>query len=96
MTDDMLYSRCATCGGTGKGEWQHAGPVRRLVCPPCGGDGWIPTGVTMGQLERMADAERALAGDPGLPAERRRAILAKLRGKVLVALGREGMLDGDD
>jgi len=76
---EKLYARCPMCKGS-------------LRFPdPAGGDcfctrgktpGWALIGVTMAQLERMTDLERALAGDPGLPTDRREAALRRVRAEL--------------
>lgn len=84
IADDMAYTRCEQCAGT----LTMARPPGPCWCTRSSTPGWVPTGVTLGQLERYADRERALAGDPGLPADRRLAILLKLRSRVTAAIGR--------
>jgi hypothetical protein len=83
----MTYSRCSFCGGTQTAQG--------LVCPCLKSPtpGWSPTGLTLGQLSRMANIERALQGDPGLPKEHRRQILTDLQMKVDAAYRRLVMED---
>lgn len=73
---EMTYARCPACRGS---TWLHGeGVGGATLCPCTRGEtpGWAPTGVTLGQIERMAELERALAGDPGVPEARRREALA--------------------
>lgn len=69
--DMKLYEKCPICDG--------------ISCPMCE-RGFIATGLTVGQVERMADIERAVAGYPGMPDARRLEILERLERKVAVAL----------
>lgn len=76
---EMIYVRCPACRGS---AWLHGEGVGLSAPCPCARTdhpGWAPTGLTMGQIDRMVDLERALAGDPGLPVERRREILRAAR-----------------
>ena len=91
---EMTYTRCPVCRGTlcitpeastdrEPACWPVNCPCARTASP-----GWAPTGLTLGQLDRLADVERALAGDPGLPEERRRAVLVTLRRRLREAESR--------
>ena len=80
----MTYTRCSICNGSltlsadiGGVEAEHRCPCTRSPTP-----GWSPTGVTLAQIDRMVDVERALAGDPGLPEQRRLEILTELDRKI--------------
>lgn len=73
----MTYTHCPICQGSLRGVL--ASQTRECPCVRSGHPGWAPTGVTLAQIERMADLERALSGDPGMPVERRREVLAEVR-----------------
>ncbi len=78
---EQLYQRCPICRGAPSFA-QDAFYDEFLVDCPCARSrtpGWTPIGLSLGQVERLADTERALSGDPGLPAERRGKALARVR-----------------
>lgn len=84
--DDMLYEKCAVCRGWGRlnldGSEYSPGTrtaTRPCVCVRSPTPGYTPTGLTTGQVERMVDKERAVQGDPGIPAGRRLAILRAMQ-----------------
>jgi hypothetical protein len=90
----MTFTNCEQCKGKlaifieskSQPGWFHP-----QDCPCTRGKepGWNETGLTMGQIERMADVERALQGDPGIPPERRNAILDDLERRLEKARGRQ-------
>lgn len=90
---EMTYTCCPVCQGSlrmSMGPDVPLSAIQQVPCPCTRGDtpGWAPTGVTLAQMDRMAETERALAGDPGVPESRRREVLARALARV--ALGREG------
>lgn len=92
---EMTYTRCPACRGSlhiVTGPDIPLAATQHVACPCARADtpGWAPTGVTLGQIERMAELERALAGDPGVPEARRRKALARAR----AALSREDATHG--
>lgn len=79
---EKLYARCPICKGTLRYPIPDGAPrmpSSDCLCSRGKTPGWVLVGVTMAQLERMADLERALAGDPGLPTERREKALQRAR-----------------
>jgi hypothetical protein len=84
--DEMTYSQCQMCGGTGRVPRPGGGAVS-CACLRSKSPGWSPTGVTVRQLERMAERERCLSGDPGVPLERRLRVLTDLRNRLDRAFG---------
>jgi hypothetical protein len=89
MASDMTYSRCDHCGGIGRVLVEKEYGWERTACPCVRSEspGWSPTGVTVRQLERMAERERCLSGDPGVPLERRLRVLTDLRNRLDRAFG---------
>lgn len=84
---EMTYTECGLCKRT---QWYPKYPT----CCPCvrsSTPGLSPTGVTVGQIERMVERERSLQGDPGVDAVVRRTVLAKLRQLLEAAEKREGI-----
>lgn len=81
---DMTYTRCPMCGGTE--VFLTTDGERPCPCMLSDHPGWAPTGLTLSQIERMAELERALAGDPGVTEGRRRQLLLQLRTRVRAAL----------
>ena len=82
--DRMTYTRCELCGGRGiiieqPPEQQRS---RMCLCARSATPGLNPTGLTIGQLDRLANLERALAGDPGIPAARQKQILEDLADRL--------------
>jgi hypothetical protein len=61
---EPLYQKCPSCD---RGVITTDNLVR--PCLRCHRDGYIPVGVTLGQVDRWGTWERWLAGDPSLPAE---------------------------
>ena len=93
--DDMTYTRCDLCNGTLEmvmtpasydevsGEIVYGDrTVSRCHCTRSPTPGWNPTGLTVRQLERMAERERVLSGDPGIPPDRRLKVLVDLRNRL--------------
>lgn len=82
---EQLYTRCPICQGK-KYTSKQISPGFAIghPCPCVGGEtpGWALTGLTMGQVERMVELERALAGDPGVPLDRRITVIQKVREKL--------------
>jgi hypothetical protein len=76
-----LYETCTLC------DRDHG----RETCPGCDGLGFTKTGLTLGQVERMAYREQCVAGDPGVPEEKRRDIVKKLKAKVDAEAKRLGL-----
>ena len=84
-----LYTRCSMCAGTCLLNAPHlASPC---LCTRSATPGWSPVGVTTAWLDRHAELERALAGDPGVPPDRRIRLLERLLERVQQALKREGV-----
>ena len=84
--NEMTYTPCPICLGT---TWmQEPGVPATKHCPCTRGappHGWSPTGLTLGQIDRMVERERALDGDPSVPVERRRKVLAIIRKRLETA-----------
>jgi len=82
---EPLYQRCPVCDGSRVHTWPSedgGSPPLRCPCNDSATPGWALVGVTVGQLDRMADLERTLAGDPGIPQPKRAAILAHVRARL--------------
>jgi hypothetical protein len=66
----------------------HHGLIPGGRCRLCDDVGFVPVGVTTGQVERWATWERWLNGDPGLPREEREAaaeyVLGRLKARGLI------------
>jgi hypothetical protein len=52
-----LYERCTLCNGSRVGKMGG-------TCLGCMAEGYIETGLTTGQVERLVEAERRRLGDP--------------------------------
>lgn len=80
--DHMTYTRCPRCDGTLVMPADLRTPTssggETCLCCLTPTPGLEPTGVTLAQLERFADRELAIAGDPGIPHARRGEILIDL------------------
>lgn len=87
---EPLYQKCEHCRAM---RDRVAGP-----CPSCNGTGYWPVGLTVGQVDRLVERERALKGDPGIPRERRRAVLEAVQREAAAAMvvlrSEEGKADG--
>lgn len=77
---EPLFTRCSICQGAG--HFDHGDG--RTVCPCVRTDhpGYAHVGLTLGQLDRMAERERVLQGDPGVPAERAGKVVADIRARL--------------
>lgn len=60
----MLYERCKACGGSGKVHGVNQFGVFVEAECSCRGTGFIETGLTVGQVDRLVKAELARLGDP--------------------------------
>lgn len=89
MADEMTYTRCQVCKGS---QLKTLFGLVSCHCHKSRTPGWAETGVTLDQLERFADWERALAGDPGMLGAKRQLIVSDLYRRALRAAKREGLL----
>ncbi len=85
----MTYTECPMCSGTLRIELRSKdGEKIRFNDCPCRASsrpGWAPNGLTIRQIDRMVERERILAGDPGIPPDRRARVLADIRNKLDMA-----------
>lgn len=80
----MTYTRCPVCENK-----QNRPPC---VCDRGEAPGYAATGLTLGQIDRMVERERALSGDPSLSLERRQVICGELKDRLGVSADRENLL----
>jgi hypothetical protein len=76
----MTYTRCEMCRGSlsrliDGGDRDDERDYYSCPCATSSTPGWMPTGLTLAQIDRMVELERALQGDPGIPIERRVVVL---------------------
>ena len=89
---EMTYTRCDLCEGslvltTSTARFNEADALIEFserkpspcFCTESDTPGWTPTGLTIGQIDRMVERERVLKGDPGVPADRASRIIAEMR-----------------
>ena len=61
-----LYEKCPTCAGTG--TMKGGG-----TCVSCLSEGYVETGLTVAQVERLVMEERRRRGDPAVAIAREKA-----------------------
>lgn len=86
--DNKVYQRCEFCPerpgfvAADRTTTVDGTSTRWAKCRGCGGVGYWPIGLTVGQVERLVEQEQALCGDPGIPQPKASAILANVRVKL--------------
>jgi len=78
----MTYTRCEHCDGLGHARVRESLPKGDSRCRLCDGNGWLPTGLTLRQIDRLVVLRRTLDGDPGVPPEVASEVLEEVRAKL--------------
>lgn len=69
----MTYTKCEMCSR-----------MRDCLCAQSPTPGWAPTGLTLGQIERMVQMERVLQQDPGVNPNDVQQVIARLESMPLI------------